>query len=112
MAPGPRAIARKSPPKGVQDHLEDLALISCPSCLRFFTLFGRFCDPLGSISGFFFDARLMMLAPSWRQLRGPKLIVEVQNVIPNLDWDHLPSDGYGAVAGSARMRIWIMRHGI
>ena len=35
MAPGPLRIAGKSSPRGVQDHLDELALIFCLSYLRF-----------------------------------------------------------------------------
>ena len=42
MAPGCSTIAGKSPPRGVQGHLEDVAVIFCLSWLRFGTLLGRF----------------------------------------------------------------------
>ena len=42
MAPGRGTIAGKSPPKGVQDHLDEVALIFCLSYLRFGTLLIRF----------------------------------------------------------------------
>ena len=42
MALGCSTIAGKSPPRGVQDHLEDVAVIFCLSWLRFGTLLGRF----------------------------------------------------------------------
>ena len=42
MALGRGRIAGKSPPRGVQDHLEDVAVIFCLSWLRFGTLLGRF----------------------------------------------------------------------
>ena len=47
MAPGPPTIAGKSPPRGVQDHLEDVAVIFCLSWLLFGTLLGQFWDDFG-----------------------------------------------------------------
>ena len=42
MALGRGTVAGKSPPRGVQDHLEDVAVIFCLSWLLFGTLVGRF----------------------------------------------------------------------
>ena len=47
MAPGPLRIAGKSSPRGVQDHLDEVALIFCLSDLRFRTLLGRFWHDFG-----------------------------------------------------------------
>lgn len=47
MAPGPATIAGKSSPGGVQDHLDEVALIFCLSELRFGTLLGRFLHDFG-----------------------------------------------------------------
>ena len=45
--PNYERIAGKSPPSGVQDRLEDVALIFCLSWLRFGTLLGRFWHYFG-----------------------------------------------------------------
>ena len=64
MAPGGSGIARKSqsPPRAVQDCLEDVALICCLSWLRFGTFldrfrhrFGRFWNSFLQILGSMFD---------------------------------------------------------
>ena len=47
MAPGRGTIAGKSPSSGVQDHLDEVALIFCLSYLRFGTLLGRFWHDFG-----------------------------------------------------------------
>ena len=47
-------IAGKSPPRGVQDRLEDVALIFCLSWLRFGTLLGRFWHHFGRFRHPFF----------------------------------------------------------
>ena len=47
MAPGPLRIAGKSSPRGVQDHLDEVALIFCLSDLRFRTLLNRFWHDFG-----------------------------------------------------------------
>ena len=47
MALGRGTVAGKSPPRGVQDHLEDVAVIFCLSWLRFGTLLDRFWHDFG-----------------------------------------------------------------
>ena len=47
MAPGPLRIAGKSSARGVQDHLDEVALIFCLSYLSFGILLGRFWHDFG-----------------------------------------------------------------
>ena len=49
MAPGRATLTRKSLPSGVQDHLDEVALIAYLSYLCFGSFLGRFWHDFGSV---------------------------------------------------------------